>query len=560
MDPDVAANIADATGDHHGMTKKTWGDGKNLKGKSFTHDLQVEFRLKNSQGTSKQQQPIFDISTATKSLTKIILAIDNTKITDNEGKKLIDTIEDFPETEDDLLQIFDYGNQRNNKSVYIYFSVTTSLTFQEFKKNNDLWKYVNQHGIFINRKGFAKVHEKVQIGTIILKHPTVTHRPTYDKKLMELGQDYLYRHGSNAFSEIQFNQELDDPNKNSKLPPFETTKRKITWEHVKTDGTIKKQSADILYVSTTTDNAEWLKAVLIKATNEDQSKCYEYGSFVPLSWRYHQKKAFTNLMNAHKTWLKTTYVMPICGVSTEVMHGRRTGIGQSSQIPTVYESITSRSGAVPGKPHIKMVYSVDQTEFTHENRKHFITCHNENREMVYKMMDEYLPKWCQETDEFLEYKFARFPIPRRMRQDRFSKIMTKSDRLAQDIMNGINMDDDENLKPTNQTRRFNRSPQMYIDTDNLKEKEKMTPSNPWLNPRDWKPLKTTTQTNENTTASKSTVSKSEYDKLKKEIKEKELQLEKTIEKRMDHKLHSIWQSGAILWWLWMLWKKVFRRV
>jgi hypothetical protein len=402
--PDVTTADKDPiTQVHTAMEIDSKSDPKSSR---YEHKVRACFRpLRNGKQESKKTNNL-DIIMAVKGLATALLTIEDLRFTNDTD--YFDELTNFPDSESGFKDYFDAGEATTNGSVNIYFTVKTAWTFSQMKSDAAVWEYLNKHNIFVFYQSFAKVHEMSEIGVMLLKHPKVTNRPMYIKKLTENMQELIDHDDENKFTDIKYHEELDLTS--TVVPQFEIYHRVVRHKH---DG--KEIEADTLQVVTTKDNATWLKALLLTVTKNGD---WVSGMFLPFQWRRQESQVFFDMLETHNMWLHNVSIMPIAGISQEVMHGKRVNsTTDTQQILSVYDTLLNLPGTL--KESKTLIWCIEPTRDTDRIGKWFLVQHKEHFPLVCEFIDEELPTLCMDTAEFQAQRLQTFRIPRRMTQNQY---------------------------------------------------------------------------------------------------------------------------------------------
>ena len=250
-------------------------------------------------------------------------------------------------------------------------------------------------------------------------------------------------------------------------------------------------AAKVLQVSTSQDDAEWTRAALINMTGKS-TEPHKYGVFIPYQWRKANPKLFYQMLTTHNAWINNTQTLAICGVTADVMNGKRElAKMESHRNKTVKESLLELKGQAEHHPKIPLIFAVERTLETENFGKYFVVYHKGNRKEVYDVLDNQLPAWCNETKLFETQKFQKFPIPRRMIQDKFQEKVAVYDQIAQMMMRGLSEEEIKSLKkmPTEmKKKKIKNNTFIYRDRSALDHNHKVIqqPENAWLT-KSWAP-------------------------------------------------------------------------
>ena len=102
---------------------------------------------------------------------------------DKEGENDIKELSDFPTNEERFKFYFETVKQNKgaSKLVFVYTYLKSPAYLTSIKTNGEVWKYLEDNGIYLNNRGFVKVDQQEVIGFMIFKQPKITNFPKFSK-------------------------------------------------------------------------------------------------------------------------------------------------------------------------------------------------------------------------------------------------------------------------------------------------------------------------------------------------------------------------------------------
>ena len=156
--------------------------------KLFIHPVKLEFtprKLRDENGKIKQQEPkIFNATVALKQFAKVVLSVKGTYICDAKGEHEFNDVSDFPKTEEEFDKFFDLSQQTTGgRSTVVYMYLKSVKILRSIKQDDEVWRYLDSNGIYLNNRGFVQIENQVSIGALLYLQPKVSYYPEHAKKL-----------------------------------------------------------------------------------------------------------------------------------------------------------------------------------------------------------------------------------------------------------------------------------------------------------------------------------------------------------------------------------------